>query len=459
MRHLFWMLSLALCGGCEPQSSDMPSIDDIFCEDACGLNAHCDEAAEACACDDGFYGAPLIECEHVDVHAGWIGSPCDSDSVCDYADGFCLTEQEGYPDGHCSQDCELYCPDMDGMPITFCIEPSTDSGGHCFARCDYDAYPVTEGCRPDYACVPWLRNGTSTEELTCVPDIWVEDEACSNPLNFAGDDDCYLDLVAMGDNTLRDLSDTLLRGVATPAEALAFLDRNHEQSQVFIEEDLGSTIHPNYSDGHLASSPMRGAIVHYTAGQREDGTIRYFVRQDPHASTHFVIGSYRNGLVVQIFSHENRTWHAGSTYNKDRFGFDFANAGYLVNNGDGWETYAGTSYDMMLPLFGRNPVEITDGIPGEGTKYSARDFWQPYTYYQLLSYVMVMRALHLVYDLDLNAIERHGDVASSRVDPGPALPMTALNLLVFNTEDVFQVDWLNAYKVDPHWIETHPQAR
>ena len=172
-----------------------------------------------------------------------------------------------------------------------------------------------------------------------------------------------------------------------------------------------------------------------------------------------MIGSYRNGLPVQVYPHYNRTWHAGSTYNKDRFGVDFANAGYLDPTSNGWETYSGTSYEMMLPLYGRDPVEVTDGIPNASSKYASKDYWQPYTYYQLMSYVLVMRALHLVYDLDKEGVERHGDVSGSRVDPGPALPFTALNELVFNDEDAFAVEWLNTYKVDPNWIEDHPEAR
>ena len=67
-----------------------------------------------------------------------------------------------------------------------------------------------------------------------------------------------------------------------------------------------------------------------------------------YASTHFVIGSYRNGLVVQIFSHRDRSWHAGSTYNIDRFGVDFANAGYLLleDLGD----------DVLLPVLSEHSV-------------------------------------------------------------------------------------------------------
>ena len=205
---------------------------------------------------------------------------------------------------------------------------------------------------------------------------------------------------------------------------------------------------------------MRGMIVHYTAAQREDGTIRYFVSSDPHASTHFVIGSYRNGLLVQLFSHRNRTWHAGSTYNRDRFGVDFANAGYLQQrDSGGYEDYAGRSYDMVLPLYGSEPVHIEDGIPTASDKYSYSHDWQPYTYYQILSYLVVGRALHLLWGLEQTAIERHGDVASSRVDPGPHLPFTALNEMIFNTEDAFDTVWLNQFKVQKDWIVEHADAR
>ena len=468
MRFMLFLFLMSLIGCAEfdpdlvqdlPRTDDTDTDTDIEepCEPACGVGASCTDAT--CACDEGLYGDPLVECSEIDIATGWIGSPCEDNQDCDYVDAFCLTESDGYPDGQCTQNCDLYCPDMDGMPVTFCIEPTSHSEGHCFSRCDYEIYPYTEGCRPEYSCVPWQRIGTTTAELTCVPSSWTEGEQCTNPLNFAGDDDCYLDAVAMGEPTQRQRAQALLTGLASPAEALDFLDDNYELSQDFIEAELGTTIHPNSSEGHLSDSPMQGAIVHYTAAQREDGTLRYFASSEPHASTHFVIGSYRNGLPVQIFSHQDRTWHAGSTFNKDRFGIDFANAGFLDPDEDHWQTYSGAHYEMMLPLYGSQPVEIIDGIPGSADKYGHKEFWQPYTYYQLLSYVMVMRALHLVYELDPEMIQRHGDVASSRVDPGPALPFTALNTLVFNEENVFEVPWLDEYKMDPAWIETHPDAR
>ncbi|MFP6685160.1 MAG: hypothetical protein VB934_10620, partial [Polyangiaceae bacterium] len=111
------------------------------------------------------------------------------------------------------------------------------------------------------------------------------------------------------------------------------------------------------------------------------------------------------------------------------------------------------------PLHGDQPVKVTGGIPGAESKYATSEHWQPYTYYQTLSFVMLGRALHLVYGLEEDAVERHGDVAASRVDPGPQLALTYLKALVFNDVDLMQLPWLAAYKVEADWIEQHPDAR
>lgn len=436
---------------------------DLCAEVICGDNAGCNSHDGSCFCLDGFHGDPYAGCNTIEQEesvGGWIGDSCAGISDCDYEDAACLTESDGYPDGMCTQSCELYCPDRDGEPVTFCITPPDTTDGQCVSRCDFQLYPNTGGCRADYACVQWARhNESATQHLVCVPEGWANDSDCADPTNIIGDDACYLEMVSYGDDALETYGRSLLAGTADAEEALAFLDSNYEHSVTFVEVDLNRTIHNNYSSGHYSAYPMRGMIVHYTASQKEDGTIKYFVSSSPHASTHFVVGSYRNGLIVQIFSHENRTWHAGSDYNYDRFGFDFANAGYLDPDGSGWQDYADRDYYMNLPLHGNEPIEVTDGIPGAHSKYANKEYWQPYTYYQLLSYVMVGRALHLVYDLEEEAIERHGDVSNSRVDPGPHFPFKHLNELIFNTEDVFEKQWLGEYKVQPDWIADHPEAR
>ncbi len=428
---------------------------------ACGAHAHCDLEHEACVCDEGASGDPIAGCVPDDAPRGFVGSPCQADADCDFAGGRCATAGQGWPGGHCTVECSRLCPDRAGHPVTFCVDTPGGTGA-CVSRCDTAIHPGGDGCRSGYACSLQPRRGeAATTREACVPEAWLPPPmACADPRNPGFDDDCYLDAVAWGDAAARADVEALLEGRGTAAIAERWLDANHAASRAFILDGLASRIHDNFTAGHRADQPMRGMIVHYTANQREDATIRYFVGSAPHASTHFVLGSHRNGLVVQLYSHRNRTWHAGSTYNVDRFGLDFANAGYLVPRASGgFEDYAGRAYTTELEPWGDAPIEVTGGIPGAADKYGRHTLWQPYSAYQLLSFVLVGRALHLVYGLERAAVERHGDVASSRVDPGPALPLTALLDLVFDGGDALAEPWLQAWRVDPRWIQDHPEAR
>jgi|GEM_PF-1589293 len=428
---------------------------------SCKPGAFCEQKSGSCRCLSGYTGDPKVGCTPKAKPKGWIGTPCQSHQDCNFKDGFCQSQNEGFSGGHCSMFCTRYCPDVSGRPVTFCIDGPGLGKGHCFSRCDTSVFPNNQGCRSGYVCLPWKRyNEPKVVKNVCVPQTWKAPVRCADPINLKGDDNCYFQMVSFGDKTLEVLAKKLLSGLASKQDAMSFLDKNHTLSQSFIKSELRvKTIYANYTKGHHSSRPMKGIILHYTANQREDGTIRYFVKSKPHASTHFVIGSARNGLIVQLFSHKNRTWHAGSTYNIDRFGMDFANAGYLKKSGSGWVDYAKRKYTLSLPLHGNKPIEVKGGIPGAASKYGRLIYWQPYTYYQLLSYVMVGRALHLVYSLDAKRIQRHGDVSSSRVDPGPALPTTAINKLIFTKEDIFKVAWLNQYKIQADWISKNPKAR
>ncbi|MFH2010148.1 MAG: extensin family protein [bacterium] len=105
---------------------------------------------------------------------GFIGSPCDTVADCTYADAVCLTD--GFPNGTCSQACDLYCPDEDGHPTTFCVAagelPPAGAAlgdGACLSRCDFGFFPDT-GCRPDYGCVAAARaNEPGTVTYSCLP--------------------------------------------------------------------------------------------------------------------------------------------------------------------------------------------------------------------------------------------------------------------------------------------------
>ena len=55
------------------------------------------------------------------INSEWIGGPCETDADCPYDGGYCLTEDQGYPRGMCTQTRSGACPDLEGNPVTFCI--------------------------------------------------------------------------------------------------------------------------------------------------------------------------------------------------------------------------------------------------------------------------------------------------------------------------------------------------
>jgi hypothetical protein len=141
---------------------------------SCGETAPASDDAGHDAVDDARDATDAVA-DVVDepVLPGWIGSPCGSALDCSYEDSVCLEEA---PAGMCSLECDLYCPDRDGYPETFCVDvgslPPEAPGfaeGACFSRCDYGFFPGT-GCREGYGCVEVPRaNEPSTVRHACVP--------------------------------------------------------------------------------------------------------------------------------------------------------------------------------------------------------------------------------------------------------------------------------------------------
>jgi hypothetical protein len=101
----------------------------------------------------------------------WIGSPCTSDGDCSYDGGVCLREDQGFPCGTCSLACTSLCPDLDGAPVTYCVDGADvglDNSGHCLSQCD-NALPGAEGCRDGYVCNVLARvDGTGVADV-CIP--------------------------------------------------------------------------------------------------------------------------------------------------------------------------------------------------------------------------------------------------------------------------------------------------
>ena len=170
---------------------DVPPLDDDDDDDATADDDDVTADDDDATADDDDATDPLD-----DGPLGFVGSPCDSDLDCDYEDGVCLFEDEGFPRGSCSVGCDLYCPDGDGFPVTFCVEgaefdpdepAAEDLGdGACMSRCDFEYFPES-GCRPDYSCVIATRaNESWTEKYTCLPNRETDLSSCHMSLAARG---------------------------------------------------------------------------------------------------------------------------------------------------------------------------------------------------------------------------------------------------------------------------------
>jgi hypothetical protein len=106
------------------------------------------------------------------ANQGWIGGACRDGTDCHFTDGMCLTD--GFPNGMCTEECDMLCPDMTapGDTTTFCVDGKAwgFDRGLCVSRCDTTQFPGT-GCAGGYHCVPRNRFlDPSTVQSVCVPD-------------------------------------------------------------------------------------------------------------------------------------------------------------------------------------------------------------------------------------------------------------------------------------------------
>ena len=172
-------------------ADDDDATDPADDDDATDL-ADDDDATDA-PDDDDATDAPDDDDAVDDGPTGWIGSPCEDDNDCSFADGVCFTDADGFPRGTCTAGCDLFCSDEPGHPVTFCAAdgdlpasaPSLDDGA-CLSRCDFSWFPLT-GCRPDYGCVIAERaNEAWTEQYVCMPGAVTDLSSC------------HLDLAARG---------------------------------------------------------------------------------------------------------------------------------------------------------------------------------------------------------------------------------------------------------------------
>lgn len=173
---------------------------------------------------------------------------------------------------------------------------------------------------------------------------------------------------------------------------------------------------PNYSRRHTAE--ISAIIYHYTAGDRQSDTVKYF--QDPASkvSAHYVVG--RDGKVVQMVPLNRAAWHAGESnlagtagVNNFSIGIEICNWGKLTKKDDKFYVWSGEPY--------RGPAPVR----------AAGAYWEPYTDAQYKSLARLTTVLLAKYAI--RHITGHSDIAlpkGRKIDPGAAFDYQRIKQLL-----------------------------
>lgn len=167
----------------------------------------------------------------------------------------------------------------------------------------------------------------------------------------------------------------------------------------------------------------RAALVfHFTAGDSDEGALRYFTDPNSKASAHLLVS--RDGAVVQLVPFDRQAWHAGPSewaekglkgLNAHSIGIDFSNRGHLKRNPDGsFSDWAGKTISS---------ARVTTIKQGDQNTY-----WETFTPQQIKAAEGIVRAFRAAQP-DIGLLG-HSEIAAGRkTDPGPAFPLEHLRAL------------------------------
>lgn len=195
---------------------------------------------------------------------------------------------------------------------------------------------------------------------------------------------------------------------------------------------------PYVQSPHFSSRNGRGVeglVIHYTAGGKGSGTVRWFADPASRVSAHFVLS--RSGQITQMVDLSMKAWHAGtsemqlpsgemeSNANKFTIGFELANYGWLQKSADSFYYELGGKMRQARLHPDYPPVEA-ELIYDNGQ--TVRGWWEPYSDAQLdsLDWVIKKLAEDSRYKRAVSNIMGHDSIAmpfaARKRDPGPLFP-------------------------------------
>jgi N-acetyl-anhydromuramyl-L-alanine amidase AmpD len=194
-----------------------------------------------------------------------------------------------------------------------------------------------------------------------------------------------------------------------------------------------------------------GVCDHFTAGESAASTVAWFSSFDKWpigdtkkyagASSEFLVEIDGSPLCLIPFWEGKSAWHEPSL-NGRCIGIEHVNVGWLQKRGDQfywWYNQWKTPYRFAQSL---PPIELE--TPWRGAQYMA-----PYTRQQLITNVVIKRALISMYPgMRPSFFVGHSDFRDDKKDPGPLFPQAELNQIAFEKAPLSSYALFNTYT--PH---------
>lgn len=154
---------------CLEEAAQMPILaagpavaQQIFGTTSVGASEHREVLAALVGADNA-----LGSCETAEPLRGFIGGACASATDCTFEGATCLGAADGWPGGHCTQDCTSSCPDRAGANAYTSCARTDDGATRCVARCDFTLFAT--GCRDGYGCFRRAPLAGGGDRDVCLP--------------------------------------------------------------------------------------------------------------------------------------------------------------------------------------------------------------------------------------------------------------------------------------------------
>lgn len=189
------------------------------------------------------------------------------------------------------------------------------------------------------------------------------------------------------------------------------------------------TITKHYLDNtNYLKSPNHGNVIkpkyiimHYTAGNNMQNTMKHFMNAANKVSAHVIID--RDGTITQLVPFNLKSFHAGTSaykgltsLNQHSIGIELVNYGYLKQKSNG--LYYAWNGALVPPV---DVFTAPDGSP-----------WQLYPEEQLDAVYSLTEALLEEYPYIEDVLDHEMVAPKRKIDCGPAFPLENLRYYLFN---------------------------